>query len=126
MPNEDGIGRPLKFESVELLQNQIDSYFDKCDKKSEPYTITGLALALNTSRQTLQNYQKREDFFDTIEEAKLKVEHFCEVGSIKGDIGASIGQFILKNHGWKDKSEVEQTGEGNVLNLHFPKPREEK
>jgi hypothetical protein len=31
--------------SVEEMQVKIDTYFEECDKKEEPYTITGLALA---------------------------------------------------------------------------------
>src|SRR5687768_2806902 len=35
-------------------------------RQVRPYSITGLALALKTSRQTLVNYEKRDAFFDAI------------------------------------------------------------
>ncbi len=47
------VGRPLKFQTVEELQAAIDGFFKECDQKQKPYTITGLALALDTSRKLL-------------------------------------------------------------------------
>ena len=55
--------------------------------KKEPYqvkvmiqvpTISGLAVALDTSRQTLINYEEREEFFDTIKRAKQFIESIVE------------------------------------------------
>jgi hypothetical protein len=74
-----------------------------------PYTVTGLALALNTSRETLINYESREEFFDTIKEAKDRVEHFLEQNLNTTSPTGTI--FNLKNnYGWRDKSEHELTG----------------
>ena len=114
-------GRPLKFESVEELQEKIGAYFAECDKGKEievydarrqevrkltlstPYTITGLALALHTCRQTLLNYGEKDEFLDTIKTAKLRVENSYEL-SLRSNGGA--GEiFGLKNFGWKDKTE---------------------
>jgi hypothetical protein len=41
MPDVNQGGRPLKFQSVKELQDQIDAFFANCDVKEEPYTITG-------------------------------------------------------------------------------------
>lgn len=93
------VGRPLKFESVEILQTQIDKYFEETPEKRR--TITGLALALDTDRQTLINYEKRDQYFDTIKRAKLRVENAYELSlRDKGKIGDI---FALKNFGWQDK-----------------------
>ena len=97
------VGRPLKFKSVEELQEKIDAYFVQCDKDKEPYTITGLALALDTSRETLMNYEKKEEFFDTVKKGKLRVEHDYEIALRKNGRAGEI--FGLKNFGWKDKTE---------------------
>ena len=64
------VGRPLKFESVQELQDKIDLYFEETAK--DEWTITGLALALDTYRQTLINYEEKDEFMDTIKKAKLK------------------------------------------------------
>jgi len=101
------VGRPLKFKTVEELQEKIDKYFKDCEKKEIPLTITGLALALDTDRQTLMNYEHKEDYFDTIKKAKLKIENAYEIRCINRGNGGDI--FALKNFGWTDRQEIEQT-----------------
>lgn len=102
-------GRPLKFKSVEALQELIDSYFSKADLREEIYTITGLCIELDCDRDTLINYAKDKEFFGTIKRAKLKVENAIELHLLnsKNSIGAL---FNLKNNfGWKDKTEIDQS-----------------
>lgn len=105
-------GRPLKFKSVKELQKKIDAYFASCKKDKEPLTITGLALALDTSRETLMEYGEREEFVDTIKKAKLKIEHAYELRNIKRGKAGDI--FALKNFGWKDKTESDVTLGGSI------------
>ena len=103
-------GRPLKFPDVEALQAQIDDFFAECDAKEEPYTITRLALALNTSRETLCEYEEREQFVDTIKNAKLRCEGWIEKNMLMGKANPTGSIFSLKNnYGWKDKTESDQT-----------------
>jgi hypothetical protein len=99
-------GRPLKFETVEIMQELIDAYF--AETEMEEWTITGLALALDTYRQTLINYEGKPEFMDAIKKAKTKVEHAYEISLRKS--GRSGDIFGLKNFGWKDKQEREHTG----------------
>lgn len=113
------MARPRKYETVEELEEIIDEYFTKCDEENRPYTVTGLAIALDMSRQGLINYCARTDendesFFDTIKRAKDKVESRVEEGLLSGKYNATGAIFNLKNnYGWKDKQEVEQSGEVN-------------
>lgn len=140
-------GRPLKFKSVEDLQQKIDAYFGDCDPhiatrkisipKADggkaywgeqeyitdqiPYTITGLALALDTNRFTLLNYQDpdhfaegisdelREQFIDTITRAKLRCEQFAEQHLFTGKTPAGAVFNLKNNYGWIDKTVVDQT-----------------
>jgi DNA-binding XRE family transcriptional regulator len=102
-------GQPLKFKSVKDLQKDVDRYFAKCDLTDKPYTITGLALFLGTSRQTLINYESGgvyAKFFDTIKTAKTRVENYAEEKLFGNNATGPI--FALKNFGWKDKKEVDQ------------------
>ncbi|MBQ7660176.1 MAG: hypothetical protein IJS26_05540 [Alphaproteobacteria bacterium] len=99
--------KPLKFKTVEELQKKIDDYFYSCDEESEPITITGLALALDTTRETLCDYEEKDAYSDTIKKAKLRVQHAYEKRLVKRGNGGDI--FALKNFGWKDKSEVDNT-----------------
>lgn len=107
-------GRPLKFPSVEELQKKIDEYFDIT--KPEEVTWTGLALHLDTSRETLSDYQERPEFSDSIKKALARVEKEYELDLRRK--GRSGDIFALKNFGWKDKNETEHTGDFkiNVLN----------
>jgi hypothetical protein len=122
-------GRPPKYKSKEEIQEKIDAYFKECegtplvvdgtavlDKYGEPViigrrplTITGLALALGfNSRQSLLNYQDKEEFMDTITRAKAKVEQYAEERLYDKD-GANGAKFSLANNfeGWREKQQIE-------------------
>lgn len=101
-------GRPLKYESAEAMQKDIDKYFAECDEKGKPYTVSGLAYALGTNRQTLINYEDKSGFIDTIKSAKAKIERFNEEMLYSKDVSTTGVIFNLKNnYGWKDKQEIE-------------------
>jgi len=147
-------GRPRKFATVEELERLINEYFESCyeevwkegrDKKTkktkwEPVLdrhgniqkrlaqrpcITGLAVALDTTRRTLLDYEEgkydTEDnkYSHTIKKAKALCEHYAEQGTINGEIPPGAGIFILKNYGWTDKQEHEITGDA-VLQIKKP------
>jgi hypothetical protein len=104
-------GRPLKFKTVEELTQKIEAYFNAVP--SPEWTITGLALALDTYRQTLLNYEEKDEFMDTIKRAKLMVENSYEIDLKKHGRSGTI--FALKNFDWKDKSETDITSKGESL-----------
>ena len=120
-----GAGRPLKFTSVEELEEKIQQYFDECDSRvvtkvtkqgdivdvnmPRPYTLSGLACYLDCNRQTLLNYSKQEKFFGTIARAKEKCERFAEEQLYEGnDRGAKF--CLLNGYGWSDTQKLELTG----------------
>lgn len=117
------VGRPLKFKTPEELQEKIDVYFEETDK--EEWTITGLALALDTYRQTLVNYEEKDEFMDTIKRAKLKVENGYEIDLKKSGRTGTI--FALKNFDWKDKTEqdVKHSGGVNLTQLFDESKKDE-
>jgi hypothetical protein len=119
-------GRPLKFKTVEELQKLIDDYFESCftdkpiiDKAGDvigvervqvrPYTITGLAMALDMSREGLLNYQEREQFFDAITRAKMKCHNYAEELAMTSRNPTGVIFNLKNNYGWKDKTETELT-----------------
>jgi hypothetical protein len=114
------VGRPLKFNSREELKEKIEAYFLslKNDKGEyiRPPTVTGLAVALDTNRETLCNYEEKEDYFDTIKEAKSRCEAWVEENALLGKANATFSIFNLKNnYGWKDKMEQELSNpDGNL------------
>lgn len=105
MAEENKIGRPRKWNTPEELQTEIDAYFERCSEKAIPLTITGLALALDTTRETLMDYQNDDEFSYTVKRAKLRIENAYENRLILNGRAGDI--FALKNFGWKDKQEIE-------------------
>ena len=109
------VGRPLKFQSVEELESKIDAYFNKTP--IEDWTITGLAIALDTFRSTLCDYEDKDEYYYTIKKAKQAVEHSYEIDLKKHGRTGTI--FALKNFDWKDKQEQEMYGkDGKPLIPH--------
>ena len=111
------VGRPLKFQSVEQLKILIDKYFDECDATGEPYTITGLANALDTDRAALVRYEHKDEFYNTIKKAKRKVEEQFEKRALQGKYNPTIAIFLMKNNfGYQDKVDlsVEQVEEDAI------------
>jgi hypothetical protein len=104
-----GVGRPRAFKSVEEVEEKINAYFNYCEEKEKPYTMSGLAYYLGIDRKTLLNYSKNEEYFHAIKKARDKVQMQLEeclyrLGNNSGVI------FNLKNNfDWKDKMEAEKT-----------------
>ena len=103
-------GRPPKYNTAEEMQEKIDDYFKQCDCSNRPYTITGLALALDMDRRTLLNYGEKEELFPTIKKAKLRVENYLEERLIRDTSCTGIIFNLKNNYGWKDKQENVNVG----------------
>lgn len=108
-------GRKMKYTDVELFQKKVDDYFNMCDEKEKPYTMSGLAYYLDLDRKSLLNYSKNEKFFPTIKKAKQKVEMMLEEQLYR--LGNNSGViFNLKNNfGWIDKIDYDNNDELNKL-----------
>ena len=135
--NKNGLGcetsgRPMKYKTVEELAAKIDAYFDWCDSMSQmitndkgqvrcvykPYTISGLCLFLDFTRETLNEYQKIVAFSDTITRAKFRIESWLEEKSLLGETNPQVSMFNLKNNfGWVDKTEVKQDVNASITFL---------
>jgi hypothetical protein len=103
------MGRPLKFKSTKELSQKVDSYFDNCDSNTKPYTISGLALWLDTSRKVLLEYEQKEEFSNTIKKAKAKCEAYAEEQLFRARNVAGIIFNLKNNYGWRDRQEVSNT-----------------
>ena len=113
MVSKNKIGRPLKFKSVKELEEKIDAYFK--DETNLPWTITDLACWLDCDRQTLLNYQEKEEFFGTIKKAKTRIEASIEKQALLGNYNPTFAIFNMKNNfGWKDKQEIDTTNSNRV------------
>jgi hypothetical protein len=98
-------GRPPVWTDADAFAKKVDEYFET---EKHP-TWSGLALYLGfESRQSLEDYKKKDGFSYSIKKALLKIENIYESNLQKQNPAGSI--FALKNFGWKDKQEVEQSG----------------
>ena len=100
------VGKPRKFKAPADLVKVIEKYFNST-KQSE-WTVTGLSLLVG-SKQLLNDYEKRDGFKNIVRTAKLMVENAYELGLRES--GGASNIFALKNFGWTDKTEIEQSGE---------------
>jgi hypothetical protein len=111
-------GRPVKFETEQELHDAIVKYFEKCKQTGDVPTVCGLAVDLNTSRETLCNYEKKEDYFDTIKKAKTIIASIQEQMALQGKLNPTVWIFSAKNNlGYTDKQEFHNTGnmDNNII-----------
>lgn len=121
-------GRPPFFEKPEDLQSAIQEYFEKgIDSRRviigkapnqevreiEVPTITGLVYYIGfESRTAFYEYEKKDEFRYIIKRARLFIEkEYEEMLQVGNTVGAI---FALKNMGWVDKQEVDQTNRGEM------------
>ena len=103
-------GRPFKFPTVRALKARIKDYFDYVKSHDVPLTIERLCCFLDCSRNTLLNYQARDEFAPIITRVKREIlANKAEMLlSNKGNTQGII--FDLKNnHGYRDKQDVEMS-----------------
>ena len=96
-------GRPKKFNSVDELEILFDEYFNNTPR--EEWTMTGLCIACDMDYQTLINYSKKDEYFEPIKKAKMKVHNEYEKDLRRK--GRSGDIFALKNFGWRDRQEID-------------------
>lgn len=118
--NKKSCGHPnndyaKKWKDTKSLQKRIDSYFVLCDTNEKPYTMTGLAIALDIDRKTLYNYSNDEQFSPLIKKAKAKVEEQLVTNALMGKANPTFTIFNLKNNfDWVDKQEKQVELSGSV------------
>lgn len=94
-------GRPPLYTSPEELQKLVDDYLNNYQRP----TLAGLAVNLGMSRQSLYNYNEKDEFFDILKRARDIIEAHYEERMIYED--KPVGTiFALKNMGWKDRTDV--------------------
>lgn len=112
------VGRPRAFKNVEEVEEKINAYFNYCEEKEKPYTMSGLAYYLEISRQTLVNYSNKDEYFDTIKKARDRVQMQLEENALSNKANPTFTIFNLKNNfDWKDKVEVKNTNLPKVEEL---------
>ncbi|NLZ18442.1 MAG: hypothetical protein GX087_12075 [Desulfobulbaceae bacterium] len=87
--------------TVRQLKKRVDEYFATTPQAQQ--SVTGLALALDTSRQSLCNWQRDDELGHIVTMAKARIEHAYELIGVER--GRAFDIFRLKNMGWRDRYE---------------------
>lgn len=104
------VGRPLKIESPEQMEKILNEYFETTAENK--ITLTGICLALDLDKNNFYEYEKREGYEKIVKRARMIVENSYEMSLRENGRTGDI--FALKNFGWKDKQEIEQSTQGKI------------
>src|SRR3990167_8705180 len=111
------MGRPLKYTQQEF-NTKIQDYFLLCIESKKAPTKGGLALYLDTTRETLSEYEEKKGFVDTIKRAYLLIEEEWVQRLSGNNVAGTI--FYLKNafaKYWRDKQETEHSGSVSLTKM---------
>jgi hypothetical protein len=92
----------------------LDRNGDILEKQIRPFTITGLALALDTTRDVLLDYEDREEYSHSIKRAKAIIHNYTEEELMKRDKPTGVIFNLKNNYGWKDKTEQDVNLSGGL------------
>ena len=79
------LGRPLLYDDPEVLHDACEGYFNKCYEEGTPYSIAGLCNHVGMTKNSLWDYEQREEFSDTVKLAKQIIEESYNVECLTGD-----------------------------------------
>lgn len=108
------VGRPRKYQDPEHFAAKVDAYFARMEKLNRAPSMSEIALDLGfCDRRSFTEYEDYEpEFSDTVKKARLRVEIDRQQRLINRDTFTAGVIFDLKNnHGWKDKTEQELSGQ---------------
>jgi hypothetical protein len=110
------IGGPYAFTNVNTLRNELNDYFDLCDKTDTVPTITGIALWLGVHRDTI--YSHAHDPNSPYSDILKNVINFChmtmENGTIDGKVNPVTYIFLAKNYfGLEDSKNITVAASNN-------------
>lgn len=149
IPQIRRVGRPHRWENVEDLEAEIQSYFDSCfeqrfrqvktkngeeeeyidepilDREGNPtytqirpFTVTGLAVHLGTTRQRLLDYENNEErpeFRDAIKNAKQIIENYSDEALYRQSQVAGVIFSLKNNFKWIDRTETDITSKNEKI-----------
>jgi hypothetical protein len=88
------------------LSGKVEKEHIKVKKCVRPLTITGLAVALDTYRSVLLDYEEKDEYSNTIKKAKETIQNFVEERLFGGNVAGPIFNLINNWKGWSNKQEI--------------------
>ena len=87
-------GRPRAFAKVEDLEEALDNYKEYLEENNKPPTIAGFAYYTGVDRETIYNYQRRDEYFGLIKRFRDWIMMNYEELAIEKGNGGIV--FLLK------------------------------
>jgi len=100
-------GRPTKYN--EGMQAKADQYVAHPEDFDDVVpTAAGLSLVLGVTKSTVYKWaEEHPQFSDTLRALNSVQEKRLVNGSLMNDYNATISKLMLANHGYREKSEVD-------------------
>lgn len=111
------MGAPTKY-SDELLETAADYVVNFADYGDAIPSVVGLAVALETHRDTIYAWAKDEDkadFSDIVKRLATNQERKLLNGGLDNSFNPTIAKLLLGKHGYSEKSETDITSGGEKL-----------
>lgn len=109
------VGRPPKFTNVNELDELTQAWWDSLED-DDIADVEGWAVALDTTRKTLFEYEKKEEFCNTIKLWKEKIFAKKKQLALKGKLNAAIFIFdAINNTEYRNQSAVDHTSKGESM-----------
>ncbi|MEF3108642.1 DNA-packaging protein [Raoultella sp. WB_B2P2-3] len=119
MATKNKVGRPSKFaESLEKAKEYLMGGYEAVGDVVP--SVAGLACYLGVTRKSIYEWAKGSDeLSDTLEGILSMQENKLINKGLTGDFNATITKLMLANHGYSDKTEVDnKSSDGSMT----PKP----
>jgi len=120
------MSRPLQYKNPDEMQAVIYEYFKGCKSNGEGVgveghkeaeitpdvhpSIIGMCVALQLSYTSLSNYEQKDEFVGTIEQAKQVIEAY-NVQRLYDSQVTGVKFVLINGFKWKDRQEIEHSGD---------------
>ena len=109
------VGRPPKFKTPEELQKKFNSYIKTTDKDGTYKNISGFCYYIDTYRDYLVSLEgDKPEFSNTIKGIREYFARYTIEHAQKSEKNQALNIFLLKNYGYKDKTETDLNISGNI------------
>lgn len=106
-------GRPTKL--TDEVRKQAIGYYEDCINAGVVPIAAQLAVILDVSKSTLYKWAETDDAFsDTLSKIQTLQEATLVKGGLENKLNPTIAKLMLANHGYREKSEVEQNISGEL------------
>ena len=108
--NSTGVGRPYKWDSVERVEKDIETFFELCDRTNTIPTVVNLSVWLGCNRDTIYAHANdpNSPFSDLFKNVLNFFHGTIESSAIGGGVNPVLYMFLSKNYfGMRDDKNIQ-------------------